>query len=175
MTETKHSNINSRVKKSFGLCHVNLPNETYIETEKSVEYEIDYKRKFYLFDIVPMGAVRMTQSDRWKTDPNHKDPNKRQREVVARYFNFKSVLLLQSKQMNFELTDKLDIVFLVPMPASWSEKKKSRENKQPVRSKPDLDNYVKAFMDALSVEDGFVWKMTAEKRYAYRGSILVYA
>ena len=41
--------------------------------------------------------------------------------------------------------------------------------------RPDLDNLVKAFMDALSVEDGYVWKITAEKRYSFNGSILVYA
>jgi hypothetical protein len=30
-------------------------------------------------------------------------------------------------------------------------------------------------MDAMSNEDGNVWKIISEKRYAYRGSILVYA
>jgi Holliday junction resolvase RusA-like endonuclease len=60
------------------------------------------------------------------------------------------------------------------MPATWSEKKKAQMNKQPVKTRPDLDNYVKAFMDSMSSEDGFVWKINAEKRYAYRGSVIVY-
>jgi Holliday junction resolvase RusA-like endonuclease len=60
------------------------------------------------------------------------------------------------------------------MPFTWSEKKKVRHNKKPVETRPDIDNYVKAFMDGLEVEDGFVWKVIAEKRYAFKGSILVY-
>jgi Holliday junction resolvase RusA-like endonuclease len=77
--------------------------------------------------------------------------------------------------MNFELPQVLDIVFLIPMPFTWSEKKKVKHNKTKVMKRPDLDNLVKAFMDALSVEDGYVWKITAEKRYSFNGSILVYA
>jgi Holliday junction resolvase RusA-like endonuclease len=44
----------------------------------------------------------------------------------------------------------------------------------PVKTRPDIDNYVKGFMDALLIEDGFVWKITAEKRYAFQGSIIIY-
>lgn len=121
-----------------------------------------------------MGAVRMTKSDRWKTDPKHPDPLKRQREVVARYFEFKRTLFHQAKSIGFILPPRLEVVFLVPMPSSWSEKKKQRMNRMPVQTRPDIDNYVKAFMDSLAVEDGFVWKTDAEKRYAYHGSILAY-
>jgi Holliday junction resolvase RusA-like endonuclease len=122
-----------------------------------------------------MGAVRMTQSDRWKTNPRHVDPNKRQREVVTQYFEYKNKVLEQAREMKFELPEVLEIVFCVPMPFTWSEKKKVRNNKLPVKKRPDIDNYVKAFMDAMSNEDGNVWKIISEKRYAYRGSILVYA
>jgi Holliday junction resolvase RusA-like endonuclease len=117
----------------------------------------------------------MTQSDRWKTNPKHNDPKKRQREVVTQYFDFKNKIVQQARQMNFQLPEVLEVVFLVPMPFTWSEKKKVRNNKKPVKKRPDIDNYVKAFMDAMSNEDGNIWKIIAEKRYAFRGSILVYA
>jgi hypothetical protein len=29
-------------------------------------------------------------------------------------------------------------------------------------------------MDAFTIDDAFVWKITAEKRYSFKGSILVY-
>ena len=161
-----------RIKRSFGQCHFNN-GETLITP--NIQYEIDYSRRFYIFDVIPMGAVRMSQSDRWKTNPNHTDPNKRQRQAVTEYFDFKNKIKAQAEQMNFQLPEILDIVFLIPMPFTWSEKKKVKHNKTKVMKRPDLDNLVKAFMDALSVEDGYVWKITAEKRYSFNGSILVYA
>jgi Holliday junction resolvase RusA-like endonuclease len=179
MTDNQKGKINKVIKSSFGVCHVNEPRiELELNSDATLktpsEYEVDYTRKFYLFDVIPMGAVRMTKSDTWKTNPNHSDPNKRQREVVKRYFDFKNTVTFQAIQMKYALQEILEIVFLIPMPATWSEKKKTRMNKQPVKTRPDLDNYVKAFMDSMSSEDGFVWKINAEKRYAYRGSIIVY-
>ena len=169
MTESK---TNVRVKNVFGQCYFNNGKSLISPTEK---YEIDYDRKFYLFNVIPIGAVRMTQSDKWKTNANHVDPKKRQRESVRQYFEFKTAIRTQAEQMNYVLSEVLDIVFLVPMPFTWSEKKKVKYNKTKVNKRPDLDNYIKAFIDALSIEDGFVWKIQAEKRYAFNGSILVYA
>ncbi len=164
--------LTHRIKRSFGQCHFNN-GETL--TTINEQYEIDYSRRFYIFDVIPMGAVRMSQSDKWKTNPKHTDPNKRQRQVVTEYFDFKTKIKAQAEEMKFLLPEVLDIVFLIPMPFTWSEKKKVKHNKTKVMKRPDLDNLVKAFMDALSVEDGYVWKITAEKRYSFNGSILVYA
>lgn len=47
-------------------------------------------------------------------------------------------------------------------------------NKLPVKTRPDIDNYIKAFMDALLKEDSNVWRVVSEKRYAFKGSIIVY-
>jgi Holliday junction resolvase RusA-like endonuclease len=148
---------------------------TNIETPPiEVQFELDYSRKIFIFDVVPVGAVRMTQSDRWKTNPTHPDPNKRQRPEVMRYFQFKNYVKEQATELNYSLGDTLEIVFCVPMPKSWSEKKKEKMNKHPVKTRPDVDNYIKAFMDALCVEDGNVWFVKSEKRHAYQGSIIVY-
>ena len=161
----------SRNKTSLGNIYTN-------NIERSLEdnspIKLDNSRKYYIFDIIPMGAVRMSQSDRWKTNPEHKDVNKRQRSEVTRYFSFKSELQRQAKLLNYTIYNTLDIIFCVPMPSSWSEKKKGQLIGHPVRTTPDLDNYIKAFMDALLINDGHIWKITAEKRYAYLGSIIVY-
>jgi len=148
----------------------NQPEQPIIESV----FELDYSRKIFIFDVVPVGAVRMTQSDKWKTNPFHKDPNKRQRPEVTRYFDFKNIVRQQAIEMNYELGETLEIYFCVPMPKSWSEKKKQRMNKLPVKTRPDVDNYAKAFMDALCKEDGNVWQLKTEKRYAFQGSIIVY-
>lgn len=137
-------------------------------------FELDHNRKIYIFDVIPMGAVRMTQSDRWKTNPEHDNIMQRQRKEVTRYFKLKDDIRSQAIQMNFEQLDTLEIIFCVPMPTSWSAKKRNDMNKMPVKTRPDIDNYVKAFLDSLLKEDGNIWQIKAEKRYAFKGSIIVY-
>ncbi len=163
--------VKSRIKSSFGECYVN---PGACEPPTAEKYVINYERKFFIFDVIPMGAVRMTQSDRWKTNPNHPDPAKRQRKEVTQYFAFKNTIVYQAKQMNYEMKDYFDAVYLIPMPNSWSEKKKERMNGFPCKVKPDTDNITKAIKDALKKSDSEVWYEKAEKRWAYKGSIIVY-
>lgn len=164
--------IKHHFKESIGQTYVNQGTPTIVEEKP---FELDYSRRFYVFDVVPVGGVRMTQSDKWKTNPNHPDPKKRQRPEVTRYFAFKNAIRQQADQMGFELQGFLEIIFCVPMPSSWSNKKKNQMNRMPVKVKPDVDNYLKGFMDAMKKEDGFVWKVKEmDKRYAERGSIIVY-
>jgi len=164
--------MTERVRNSFGLCHINEGTTLNISHEK---YSLDYSRKFYLFDIIPMGGVRMSQSDRWKTNPNHIDPKKRQRKVVKNYFDFKNLLALQASQMKYVLGKYIDAVFLIPMPASWSEKKKEKMNGMPCETKPDTDNLLKAVCDSLTKSDQDIWYMKAVKIWAYKGSIILFA
>jgi Holliday junction resolvase RusA-like endonuclease len=126
----------------------------------------------YIFNVCPMGAVRMTQSDKWKK-PNHINPKLRMRECVRRYFEYKDFLKAAAKQMNYELKIELNIVFVMPMPQSWSAKKKQKMDGMPCVVRPDLDNLIKGFQDALAeTDDGNVWRYTAEKRYGYEPKIV---
>ena len=124
-------------------------------------------------NTMPMGAVRMSKSDTWKTDPNHPNILKRQRDVVRRYFEYKNSVTKACNENNYVLGDTLNVVFYLPMPKSWSEKKRKAHQFQPHKSKPDLDNLVKAVMDALKKQDSDVYQITAEKRYDYEGYILI--
>lgn len=160
-----------RVKNSFGQTYVNEGSLLQLDSTK---YKVDGTRSFYLFDVVPMGAPRMSSSDKWKTNPHHVDPKKRQREVVTRYFAYKNILQLQANMMKFQLGEYLDVVFFVPIPDSFSEKKKALINGTPCKTKPDTDNYIKGICDIFKKEDGDVWFIKAEKRWAYNGSILIY-
>ena len=163
--------MNSRIRTSFGKCHFNDGEPLLIENKK---YILDKTRRFYLFDVIPMGAPRLTQSDRWKTNPNHIDPLKRQRKPVTSYFAFKDTLRNQAKEMDFELGKTIDALYLIPMPDSWSKKKKERMNAMPCEVQPDTDNITKALKDTLRKSDSDIWYEKAEKRWAYRGSIIIF-
>ena len=160
-----------RLVQSLGKHHFNDGEPTTINSGK---YEVERKRRYYIFDVVPMGAVRMTKSDKWKTNPNHVDPLKRQRGSVTKYWAFKNTLVAQANLMNFKLGKCLDAVYCIPMPNSWSNKKKDSMNGMPCESKPDTDNITKGVKDALLKDDSSVWWEKAEKRWAYTGSIIIY-
>ena len=113
-----------------------------------------------IFRIDPVAKPRMTQSDKWK-----------QRPAVLTYRAFCDLLRLQAQQEGFALGDRVGISFSVPMPRSWSKKKKLEFNGTPCQAKPDLDNLCKSVLDALMTEDKFVWKLQAEKRWSITGMI----
>lgn len=160
-----------RKKNSFGSCHHNKGTKLEVNQEK---YVLDHAREFYLFDVIPCPAPRMTQRDRIFTNPNHPDPKKRQRETVTRYFNFKNILSEQALAMGFVLGKVFDAVYFIPMPSSWSEKKKLKMNGLPHETTPDSDNITKAVKDTLRKSDSDIWWEKAEKRWAYKGSILIF-
>lgn len=161
-----------RVRKSFGATHINEGQS--LQYDETAAYQLDPSRRFYLFDIVPISAPRMTQSDRWRTNPEHEDINKRQRPVVTKYFAYKNELVAQAKSMNYEIKPVLDVLFIMPMPNSWSGKKKERMNGLPCKVKPDTDNLLKAIKDTFCKNDSHIWRETAEKRWGHRGSIIIF-
>jgi Holliday junction resolvase RusA-like endonuclease len=163
--------MKERIKSSFGQYHFNDGEPLKVESER---YVLDHKRRFYLFDVIPMGAPRMTQSDKWKTNPNHIDPMKRQRKSVMQYFAFKNALRLQAIQLHFELGKVLDAIYLMPMPNSWSIKKKELMNGMPCEVKPDTDNITKGIKDTFRKNDSDIWYEKAEKRWAFKGSIIIF-
>jgi Holliday junction resolvase RusA-like endonuclease len=125
-----------------------------------------------VFDINPMGAVRMTKRDKYFLDPNHPDPKKRQRPAVTRYFLYKRNLQVQAKGYSFTLPESgIHITAYLEMPKSWSKKKKEAMNGQPHRSRPDADNILKGIQDALCKEDGYIWDVRITKKWANHGSI----
>lgn len=159
------------------------PVQSPAKTPKSVtEAKIGQEDKFdfntisiiHDFDILPCPAPRMTQSDRWKTNPNHQDENKRQRPGVTRYFAFKDRLRELCFVAGFDLPPVLNIMFIVPMPVSWSKTKQFNMNNTPHMSRPDRDNYLKAFQDMFDADDGYVWDGRTIKIWGYKGKILIF-
>lgn len=108
--------------------------------------------------ILPMGAPRQTQRDRWKKRP-----------VIERYHAYRDQL--RYALPSYELGLELHIIFYLPLKASYSKKKKAELLGTLHSEKPDIDNLVKGFMDAFGGEDKHVAILRAEKYWAEEGAI----
>ena len=103
-----------------------------------------------------MPKPRMTRADKWK-----------KRKVVLRYWEFKDKV----REAGIELSGEFSVGFNVPMPKSWTKKKRREMFGMPHLQRPDLDNYLKALMDAVFEEDSHVYKVSMCKHWAETGSM----
>lgn len=110
-----------------------------------------------ILPVAPVAKPRMVHSDRWKKRP-----------VVRRYFSFCNQLRAEAGPWQPPASG-MKIIFFVPMAKSWSKKKKRRMESQPHTQRPDLDNFIKAFLDALCDDDAHIWSLAAEKRWTQTG------
>ncbi len=111
-----------------------------------------------IYPIIPNTKPRMTQSDKWKKRP-----------CVLRYFEFKDKV----RDHKVELPECHHITFVVPMPESWSKKKKIVMNGKPHQQRPDVDNFLKAIFDAVFEEDSHIWDCRATKMWGREGQIII--
>jgi Holliday junction resolvase RusA-like endonuclease len=115
--------------------------------------------KTKIYPITPQPKVRMTRSDKW-----------RKRPAVVRYFEYCNRL----RELGATLPEcGSKITFFLPMPQSWSKKKREAMNGKPHQQKPDLDNLIKALCDAIHKEDQHIWQYEACKLWGVEGSIEV--
>lgn len=61
----------------------------------------------------------------------------------------------------------------MPMPKSWSEKKRLELDGKPHQQKPDIDNLQKSIQDALAIEDSYIWDAHCTKYWGRDGSITI--
>ena len=114
------------------------------------------------FNIKPCPKPRMTRADRWKKRP-----------IVLKYWDFCNELKTQANRLSYTPGDKVRLIFYIPTAKSWSKKKRELMLGKPHKAKPDIDNLCKAFLDALLIEDSYVYSLCAEKYWANEGSIMV--
>ena len=111
-----------------------------------------------LLAVDPIAKPRMTQADRWKRRP-----------CVMRYRDYCDYLRLSG----VKLTESAHLMFWLPMPPSWSKRKRAAMDLQPHKQRPDLDNLIKAVLDALAPEDSYVARIHASKWWAVRGAVWI--
>ena len=111
--------------------------------------------------VCPIGKPRMTQRDRWKKRP-----------AVLRYHAFKDRVreeISRTPELK-RLIDSGEIGHLswkayLPVPASWTKRKKAEMAGALHRAKPDRDNIDKAILDALFTDDSGIAAGHLEKRW----------
>lgn len=112
-----------------------------------------------VYEITPIAKPRMTRSDKWKLRP-----------VVLKYRAFKDEVRLRRVQLN-EAGDH--VTYVIPMPKSWTKKKRAEMQGQPHQQKPDVDNLTKALLDALYGDDSHVWDIRTTKLWGETGQIRI--
>jgi len=111
------------------------------------------------YSICPMGKPRMTRADRWKKRPE-----------VMRYRAFCDEVRLHRVSLP---ESGFHVTFVIPMPQSWSQKKRLQFCGQPHQAKPDMDNLIKALMDAIYEDDAHIWDGRVTKRWGEKGLIII--
>lgn len=97
--------------------------------------------KVELDDI--MGKPRMTQRDKFIKRP-----------IAQRYWAFKDELRIRGVKIP---ECGYHLIAVIPMPHSWTGKKKADMNGRPHQQTPDKDNVEKGILDALYQNDASVW------------------
>lgn len=109
--------------------------------------------------IVPVPKPRQTRADKWKKRPS-----------VIRYRNFAD----QVRAAGITIPEcGYHILFIIPMPKSWSTKKKQFMDGQPHQQTPDKDNLEKALLDAVYKDDSHIWDGRVSKYWGWKGSIII--
>lgn len=134
--------------------HGRWPNKSVKEPSQPTKGDV-----VAVFDIVPMGKPRMVASDRYKKRP-----------AVQRYWKYKDMLKLQAEEQGYVPGESISLRFYLPIPKTLNKKRLKKAERealdgQPCRSKPDLDNLIKAFKDALMDEDSQVWRYGSMEKF----------
>ena len=114
-----------------------------------------------IYPITPVPKPRMTQRDKWKS-----------RDCVQRYWNYKDLVKIHNVRLPD--TSSYHVVFLIPMPISWSGKRKNAAIYTPHLSRPDKDNLEKGLLDAIYGEDAHVWTGESSKLWSDVGAIVIF-
>lgn len=110
------------------------------------------------YTITPVAKPRMTQSDKWNKRP-----------ACMKYWAFRD----ECRGKALEIPDKSRVCFIIPFPKSWSQAKREEMYYQPHTQKPDIDNLIKAVLDAVYDDDSTISEIHAKKIWGNVGMIIV--
>lgn len=97
--------------------------------------------------ITPQSKPRITHQSIWS-------------DSAKKYYKYSNDL---KKLYPYDLPSSLIISFHMPMAPSWSKKKRAELVGRPCQQRPDIDNLVKAVMDALCDDDSYIYHVDAGK------------
>lgn len=111
------------------------------------------------YNITPVAKPRMTRRDVWS-----------KRSCVLKYRAYCDELRLNGVTLD---ENGFWIKFVLPMPKSWSKRKRAEMEGKPHTPKPDKDNLEKGISDALYQDDAHLWRGGCEKVWGEEGAIIV--
>jgi Holliday junction resolvase RusA-like endonuclease len=110
-----------------------------------------------ILSITPQTHVRTTQGDKifFRIPRERLRPAGLKRLLrIERYNQYKIDLSAEAKRVRFTMRPiGMSIHYFIPVPKSWSKKKKRLHHMTYHQSTPDLDNLTKAMKDSLLRED----------------------
>ena len=113
-----------------------------------------------ILNITPQTHVRATKGDSvfFRIPKDSLRPAGLKRRLrLEKYNDYKDTLLGEVKAKKFTLPPAgCGISFFIPLPKSWSKKKRKLYHGKLHQSKPDLSNLLKAFEDAICAEDKYI-------------------
>lgn len=113
------------------------------------------------YPITPVPKPRQTQRDKWLNPP---------RPEVARYRAFAD----EVRGEGVKFSNGNSITFGLPMPKSWSKKKRAEQDGKPHTQVPDADNLEKALFDAIFKDDSHIWHIgEVKKLWSVEGYIII--
>jgi Holliday junction resolvase RusA-like endonuclease len=122
-----------------------------------------------ILNITPQTHVRATQGDSifFRIPREKLRPAGLKRLMrLERYNKYKLDLDSEAKRKSFIMPPiGASITFVIPVPRSWSNKKKKLYHGTFHQSKPDIDNLQKAFLDSLMKEDKQIAHLEVQKRW----------
>ena len=124
------------------------------QARRGVKIEIvsvEPKQKRIVVAGEPVAKPRQSRSDKWKERP-----------CVVRYREWADRARAAAGTVPSE-AQHADIVIYLPLPQSLSAKKRSAMAGTPHRVKPDIDNLIKAALDALLKRDQGIHEIRAKK------------
>lgn len=101
----------------------------------------------------PVAKPRQTRSDKWKERP-----------CVIRYREWADKAREHAGAIP-PAAQHADIIAYLPLPVSWSQKKRKAMAGMPHQVKPDIDNLIKSCLDALLSRDQGIHEVRARKRW----------
>lgn len=122
--------------------------------------------KFAILNVTPMGAPRANQGKSWFARGKN-------------YMMFKDKLREEIERVGFKVKNGyLDLIFCMPIPniergSKRSVREKVSRHGQPHRQKPDVDNILKGFMDAMFTDDAMIYRVTAIKVWTFKPGIIL--
>lgn len=155
----KKEQIPSRIKK--------LAKKVLKEVSKNTplintpEINLLPKKYYQILPITPQPAPRLVSSDKWKKRP-----------VAIRYFQYKKEI--QKLLTKLPCETELFLLFLMPIPKSWSIEKRKVMLYKKHQNRPDTDNMIKALKDALLSEDAHIYLECNAKIWANQGAIILF-